>query len=125
MENKFEYTYSAAQQKEVERIREKYAPKETAGDKLEELRRLDRSVESAGTTVSLVVGILGALILGTGMACVLEWQMYVVGLLVGLIGLLACVAAYPLYRKVVAKKKEQVGPLILRLSEELEKGEVS
>lgn len=124
MENKFEYTYSAAQQKEVERIREKYVPKETAGDKLEELRRLDRSVENAGTVASLVVGIVGALILGTGMACVLEWRLYVVGILVGVIGLLACVASYPIYRKVVAKKKAQVGPLILRLSEEIEKGEV-
>ena len=44
MENKeetFEYTYSAKQQQEIENIRKKYLPKEE--DKMEQLRRLDRS----------------------------------------------------------------------------------
>ena len=44
MENKetFSYTYSARQQEEVKKIREKYLPAEE--DKMEQLRRLDSSV---------------------------------------------------------------------------------
>lgn len=49
MENKetFSYTYSAKQQEEIKKIREKYAPKEA--DKMEQLRRLDESVTRKGT----------------------------------------------------------------------------
>ena len=39
--NTFHYTYSAKQQEEVQRIRKKYLPPEE--DKMEQLRRLDRS----------------------------------------------------------------------------------
>ena len=53
----FEFNYSAKQQEEVQRIREKYAPKEE--DKLEQLRRLDAGVTRKGTAVSLAAGILG------------------------------------------------------------------
>jgi len=38
----FEFAYSAKQQEEVQKIREKYVPREE--DKLEQLRRLDASV---------------------------------------------------------------------------------
>ena len=50
----FTYTYSAAQQNEVKRIREKYAPPTQEQDKMEQLRRLDASVTKAGTAVSQI-----------------------------------------------------------------------
>ena len=69
--NSFEYTYSAQRQKEVEEIRKKYLPKEE--DKMEQLRRLHALPTMKAQTVSLVLGILGALILGTGMSlCMTE-----------------------------------------------------
>ena len=44
-ENKrtFTFTYSASQQEEVKRIREKYAPPVKEEDKMEQLRRLDKA----------------------------------------------------------------------------------
>ena len=71
MENKetFSYTYSAKQQEEIKKIREKYLPKEA--NKMEQLRRLDESVTRKGTVFSLVVGIIGTLVLGVGMCCCL------------------------------------------------------
>lgn len=42
----FSYTYSAKQQEEVKRIRQKYIPPEA--DKLEQLRRLDESATRPG-----------------------------------------------------------------------------
>ena len=56
-DNKFEYTYSAKRQEELEKIRSKYIPKEE--DKMEELRRLDKSVTKPGTAWSIVIGIIG------------------------------------------------------------------
>ena len=69
MENKenFSYTYSAKQQEEIKKIREKYLPKEA--DKMARLRRLDQSVTQKGTVISLIAGIIGTLIMGFGMSC--------------------------------------------------------
>ena len=58
MENNkvFTYRYSAAQNREVERIRKKYLPQEE--NKIDLLRRLDRRVQSAGMIEGLTVGIV-------------------------------------------------------------------
>ena len=45
-QNLFVYRYSASQNKEVERIRQRYLPQEES--KIECLRKLDRRVQSAG-----------------------------------------------------------------------------
>ena len=69
-EERFEFTYSAPQQAEIKRIKEKYMP-DTAQQKLEELRRLDRSVERPGISLSLLLGIVGTLVFGAGMSLAL------------------------------------------------------
>ena len=68
-EKGFQYTYSAKEQNEINDIRKKYLPKEE--DKMAQLRRLDASVYRKGTVVSLVIGIIGALIMGAGMSLVM------------------------------------------------------
>ena len=115
----FEYTYSAKQQSEIDAIRRKYLPKEE--NKMETLRKLDRSVESSGQMVSLVIGILGALLLGVGMCCTMVWSesLFVVGIIVGILGMAVMGFAYPVYKKVTKKKREELGPRIIALSEEL------
>ena len=55
----FRYTYSAEQQEEIRSIRKKYLPREPEGmDKMERLRRLDRSAAKKGTAVSILLGLL-------------------------------------------------------------------
>lgn len=123
MQNKetFSYTYSAKQQEEIKKIREKYLPKEA--DKMEQLRRLDESVTRKGTIVSLVVGIIGTLVMGFGMSCCMVWTdtMLVLGIIVGIVGIAALSAAYPLYNYVTKKEREKIAPEIIRLSDELMK----
>ena len=122
MENKetFSYTYSAKEQEEIKKIREKYVPKET--DKMEQLRRLDESVTKKGTVISLVVGIIGALVLGTGMSMCMIWtELFVLGIIVGIVGIVMVSAAYPLYRYVTKKEREKIAPEIIRLTDELMK----
>ena len=122
-ENKeiFQYNYSAKQQEEIRNIRKKYAAPEM--DKMEQLRRLDRSVSQKGTSASLCVGILGALILGIGMCCCMVWGgfWFIPGIFVGVIGIVLVCLAYPLYNHITKKEREKIAPEILRLADELMK----
>ncbi|MBQ7915610.1 MAG: hypothetical protein IJ315_02330 [Firmicutes bacterium] len=115
--DKFEYTYSAKQQEEIKRIREKYVPREP--DKMEQLRRLDASVTRKSTMISLVVGIIGVLTLGVGMSCCMVWNVFAPGIIIGLVGIVGVALAYPLYVRVTRKEREKIAPQILHLTEEL------
>lgn len=117
----FCYTYSAKQQDEIKNIRKKYMPREE--DKMEQLRRLDRSAGQKGTTLSLVIGIVGTLLLGIGMCCAMVWGglLFVPGIIVGLGGIALVCCAYPLYVRVTEKERQKIAPEILRLTDELMK----
>ena len=126
MENKegFHFTYSAAQQQEVENIRKKYLPEEE--DKMEQLRKLHAIPTQKAQAASLAVGIIGALIMGTGMSlamteigAALGSLAMVIGILVGIVGMVLVALAYPLYNRVLKKQREKIAPEILRLSDEL------
>lgn len=127
----FTYTYSAEEQREVRRIREKYtAPIETE-DKMAELRRLDASVTSTAKAVALVLGVLGTLILGSGMSLIMtELGEYLgipddatmlIGILVGVFGGILTSLAYPIYNAIVKAKRKKLAPEIIRLTDELMK----
>jgi hypothetical protein len=115
----FHYTYSAKQQEEIRRIREKYIAKEE--NKMEQLRRLDESATKPATVAALALGIISALVMGVGMCCTMVWadKWFVPGIIVGCIGLAGVIAAYPLYNRIAKKHREKIAPEILRLTEEL------
>ena len=117
----FRYTYSAKEQEELKRIRQKYAPPEE--DKMEMLRRLDRSVTEKGTVISIILGVSGTLIMGLGMSLAMVWQgmWFLPGIVIGLAGIGILAAAYPVYNHVTRKERERIAPEILRLTEELMK----
>lgn len=118
----FTYTYSAKQQEEIQNIRKKYLPTE---DKMEQLRRLDRSAAKKGTLVSVTVGVISALVLGVGMCCTMVWAgpWFIPGVVIGLLGIAGVAAAYPLYIRITKKERERLAPEILKLTEELSKTE--
>ena len=117
----FHYTYSAKEQEEVKRIRDKYIPKEE--DKMEQLRRLDASVNEKATIRSIIVGIIGTLIMGIGMCCCMVWAdvWFVPGIVIGLAGMAVIGAAYPVYSKTLKKERAKIAPEIMRLTDELMK----
>ena len=119
--NSFNYTYSAKQQAEIENIRKKYAPSTSNEDKMEQLRRLDAGVTKKATVLSLILGITGTLIMGTGMSFSLVWPdvLLVPGIIIGIIGIAILSAAYPVYAKVLKLEREKAAPEILRLTDEL------
>ena len=119
----FEYTYSASRHSEVQKIRGKYLPKEVT--KLDQLRALDAGVTRRGTAVSLVHGILCALILGLGISCCMAWagSLFLPGVVIGCIGLAGVAATYPIYNHIVKQDRKKIAPEILRLTEEFALGE--
>ena len=120
----FHYTYSAAQQEEIKRIRGKYAAPEQ--DKMEQLRRMDRRATQKAQAWALALGVVGALILGTGMSLAmtelsgfLGGTAMFLGIPVGLIGMVLVALAYPAYLHILRKERQRIAPEILRLTDEL------
>ena len=130
-QNSFSYTYSAKEQAEIRRIREKYTPQKEEEDKMERLRRLDAGVAEKAQTASLILGVIGALILGFGMSLIMsdlseilgfqEKLALPLGIVIGLVGGILVSLAYPVYRAVLKREKEKITPEILRLTDELMK----
>ena len=89
------YSYSAADNNEIKRIREKYAPTESKNIKLEQLRALDKSVHTVASTFSIAAGVIGLLIFGFALTCVLEWseKFFALGVASGLVGLILIISA--------------------------------
>lgn len=133
MENKegFNYTYSAKEQAEIKNIRKKYEAPAEEEDKMAQLRRLDASVNSKAAAVSLAVGIISALIMGTGMSIIMTKfsdvlalygaEKILIGMIFGVIGLIGVALAYPIYNRIVKKERARIAPEIIRLTDELMK----
>ena len=122
MENvTFNYNYSAEKNKEVEKIRSKYTPREE--NDYEKLKKLDRRVESAGIVESLCLGIIGALVFGVGMCFFLD--VFAGGALITALlmiaGTLMMLPAYPMCKRISKKTREELTPEILALSEKIMK----
>ena len=120
-QNGFQYTYSAKEQAEIKNIRSKYIPKEE--NKMEQLQRLDASATQKATMYAIIVGVIGALILGAGMSCCLVWTdaLLIPGIVIGVIGMAVLAVAWPLYNRTLKKERERIAPEILRLTDELMK----
>ena len=132
MENKdrnvsFSYVYSAEEQDEIRKIRKKYEFREE--DPISRIRKLDNSVTQKATAISLVFGIIGVLIMGSGMSFIMTDLgsiigmsgniTWILGMLTGVIGLILVALAYPMYNNVLKKEREKVASEILELTEEL------
>ena len=132
MENKdrnvsFSYVYSAEEQDEIRKIRKKYEFREE--DPISRIRKLDNSVTQKATVISLVSGVVGVLIMGSGMSFIMTDLgsiigmsgniTWILGMLAGVMGLILVVLAYPMYNNVLKKEREKVASEILELTEEL------
>ena len=117
----FSYSYSAREQEEIRRIREKYTSPEERETKMDRLRRLDQSVSRKATMWSLILGVLSSLVMGTGMSmCMVFMGMWFIpGIVIGCVGLIGVCMAYPLYLRILTKERERIAPEILALTDEL------
>ena len=123
----FKFTYSANEQEEIKRIRQKYMVQEEDG--IQRLRKLDAQATGKATMVSLVLGIIGALVMGTGMSLIMTelagilgmtyMGSIIVGVVCGVVGMILVALAYPVYKKVLKSERDKIASEVIRLSEEL------
>jgi len=127
----FTYAYSAKEQAELKRIRDKYTAPTEVEDKMARLRRLDASVTNTAQAVALVFGVIGTLTLGLGMSLIMTELAEILGLgktsaiafgiIIGVVGGILASLAYPIYNAIVKTKRKRLAPEILRLTDELMK----
>lgn len=127
----FSYTYSAKEQAELKKIREKYEQPTKEEDKMTRIRKLDASVTQTAQAIALVFGVIGTLILGFGMSlCMTDLgeilgsysdMSMVIGIIIGVVGGIFASLAYPIYNVIVKAKRKKLAPEIIRLIDELSK----
>lgn len=118
----FKFEYSAptdSERKEILSIRNEYLLVGADGNDMERLRAMHRRVKSLPSALSIVIGVIGTLIFGGGMAMFLEWNHTVSGVIVGVIGFVIALAAYPINKIFAKLMKKKYSDRIIELSNEI------
>ena len=121
MDNNFNYSYSAKQSDQVQAIRARYMEHEVS--KLELLKKLDAQVKRPANVFGYVFGSIAAIMMGCGMSLVMTDLPQMLGIAIGVVGLVLSLINYPVYKKMLASRREKFAPQILALSDEIMKGE--
>lgn len=81
---------------------------------IENINRLEKQKVFLAQVVSIVIGIVGTLLFGGGMALILEFNQSLLGIILGVIGILIALPAYSIYKMIFEKNNDKV----MRLLEE-------
>ncbi len=107
----------------AEQLANEYAPKDTS--KVVALRKLDKKAKLPATVFTYTFGIIAALITGVGMCLSMNvlgngtTTMFVLGVLIGIIGLLGMGINYPIYKKLLTQGKQKYAFEIMELAKEI------
>ena len=107
----------------AEQLANEYAPKDTT--KVVALRKLDARAKLPATVFTYSFGIIFALVLGVGM-CLAMGQIgsgstgsFVLGIVIGIIGMIGMGVNYPIYKKLLANGKKKYAFEIMELAKEI------
>ena len=107
----------------AEQLANEYAPKDTS--KVVALRKLDKRAKLPATVFTYTLGILSALIFGVGM-CLAMGQIgsgttgsFVLGIIVGVLGIVGISINYPIYEKMLRNGKQKYAFEIMELAKEI------
>ena len=109
----------------VQKIRTQYT--ERVHSRLDALRELDAKVKRPANVFACIFGSLGAIVMGGGMSLVMTdlgstlglAHTMLPGVVIGVAGMLMAIAAYPLYKGILGRRKKKYAPEILKLSEQI------
>ena len=107
----------------AEQIANEYAPKDTS--KVVALKKLDARAKLPATVFTYTLGVVSALVFGTGMCLAMKVigsgtvGAVVLGVLVGVLGMLGMGVNYPAYKKILAKGKKKYAFEIMQLAKEI------
>lgn len=122
MADKFEYNYNVPTPKEQETIKKilaEYEPKNDVSEKVNYLKKLDFKVKVLPTIIGYVLGIGGILIFGVGLTSILEWDNFLLGIIISIIGIIIAGISYPIYKWIFTKMKNKYSNKIIELSQQL------
>lgn len=107
----------------AEQLANEYAPKDTS--KVVALRKLDAKAKLPATVFTYTFGIVAALVTGVGMCLSMDvigsgtTVTFVMGIIIGIIGLLGMSINYPIYKKLLKKGKQKYAFEIMELAKEV------
>ena len=107
----------------AEQLANEYAPKDTS--KVVALRKLDARAKRPAAVAVYTIGVFAALIIGVGMCLSMKvigdgsTGTFVIGVVLGILGLAIAGVNYPLYRKLLARGKEKYAYEIMELAKEI------
>ena len=113
------------QQFMAQKIRAQYMEKEYT--ELDELRALDARVKDPASIFAYVLGSVGAIVMGAGMSLVMTdigsffgiLNPLVPGIVIGVIGMAMAIANYPIYKRILERRRKKYSAEIIRLSDKL------
>ena len=112
----------------AEQIANEYAPKDTS--EVVALRKLDTKAKLPANVFAYSVGIVSALVFGTGM-CLAMGQIgsgttgsFVLGILIGVLGMAGMGINYPAYKRILENGKKKYAFEIMELAKEISEKEV-
>lgn len=107
----------------AEQLANEYAPKDTS--KVVALRKLDARAKLPATVFTYTFGVIAALVTGVGMCLSMKVIgsgtafMFVLGVIIGIVGLIGMGVNYPIYKKLLEKGKRKYAYEILQLAREI------
>ena len=108
----------------AESIANEYAPKDSS--KIKALRKLDRKAKMPATIFTYTFGIISTLVLGVGMCfsmgVLAEGSLFILGVVLGILGLVGAGVNYPIYKKLLAKGMGKYSYEIVELAREISEG---
>lgn len=111
----------------VQKIRSQYTEREHT--ELDTLKALDSKVQRPANIFAYVFGVISALVMGSGMSLVMTdigavlgiASTMVPGVVIGVVGLAMALINYPIYKRILASRRQKHAPELLRLADELMK----
>lgn len=108
--------------KTVEKIRNSYTQTEKQTTAIEELKLLDKKVKLPAKITAYTHGVVGSLVLGTGMCLamkVIAGSLMSLGIVVGLVGIGMVSSTYSLFKFILNKRKAKYSKEIIEKSDKL------
>ena len=110
----------------AQKIRDRYTEKQATA--LDELRALDKKVRRPAAVFSYVFGSISAVIMGCGMSLIMTdigtsvgigGNHMVLGTVIGSVGLILALLNYPLYKRILNRRKRKYASEILKRSDSI------
>ncbi len=109
----------------VQKIRSQYMEK--GANELDELKTLDKKVKHPANVFAYTFGSIAALVMGSGMSLVMTdvgelvgiTESMASGIVIGVIGMIMAIANYPIYKRILASRKEKFAAQIMEISDKI------